>query len=55
MADNQQIDPSGNTAQFQAYAQNADSAPAKRSSTPMVAGIVVAVLVVALVAWLLLR
>ncbi|GIH11984.1 hypothetical protein [Rugosimonospora africana] len=55
MTDNQQIDPSGTTAQFRAYAQGESQAPAKRSPAPIVAGIVVAVVVVALVVWLLVR
>jgi hypothetical protein len=55
MTDNRQIDPSGTTAQFRAYAQSEDKTPAKRSPAPMVAGIVVAVVVVALVVWLLVR
>lgn len=56
MTDNRQIDPSGTTAQFRAYAQSEDKAPAKRSPAPVVvAGVVVAVVVVALVVWLLVR
>jgi hypothetical protein len=52
MAEKQEVDPSGNTAQFRAFAQTPQSAPVKRSPVPLIAGIVVVVLVVAVVAWL---
>jgi hypothetical protein len=52
MAQNEQTDPSGNTAQFQAFARDSEPAPAKRSSAPTIIGIVVVVVVLAVVAWL---
>jgi hypothetical protein len=52
MAD-QYLDPSGNTEQFQAFAQNPEPAPAKKSNRSMlIGGAVVAVVVVALLVWL---
>ena len=48
-------DPSGNTAQFQAFVQRDEPAPAKRSPLPLVIGIVVAVVVVAVVAFIAMR
>jgi hypothetical protein len=48
---NESADPSGSTEQFRAYAGAPDE-PASRSATPLIIAIVVAVLVVAAVAWL---
>jgi hypothetical protein len=39
-------DPSGNTAQFQAFANQPEPAPAKRFPVPALIGVVVAVIVV---------
>jgi hypothetical protein len=44
-------DPSGNTSQFQAFAQRNEPAPAKRSPLPLAIGIAVAVIVVAVIAF----
>ncbi|HEV7964678.1 MAG TPA: hypothetical protein VGP57_19200 [Actinoplanes sp.] len=47
------VDPSGNTEAFRAFTQNAPEEPAKASRTPLIIGVaVVAIVVVALVAWL---
>jgi hypothetical protein len=48
------VDPSGNTEQFQAYVQRTESTKAaeKRSPVGLIVGIVVAVLVLAGLAWL---
>jgi hypothetical protein len=47
------IDPSGNTEAFRAFTQNAPDVPAAASRTPLIAGVVVvAVVLIALVAWL---
>ncbi|GAA2703045.1 hypothetical protein GCM10010429_08580 [Micromonospora olivasterospora] len=48
------VDPSGNTEQFRAFAHAPDAAtPAAASRAPLVAGVVaVAVLLVAVAAWL---
>jgi hypothetical protein len=43
-------DPSGNTEQFRAFAQQQPTAAPARSSVPLVAGIVGAVVLIALVA-----
>ncbi|MEV0428357.1 hypothetical protein ACIBPB_21575 [Micromonospora sp. NPDC049836] len=53
MAENY-TDPSGNTAQFRAFVDSPEATPAAAapSRLPLVAGIVAAVVVVALVAWL---
>ncbi|SCE81409.1 hypothetical protein GA0074695_1325 [Micromonospora viridifaciens] len=47
-------DPSGNTAQFRAFVESPDPAAAAQtpSRLPLIAGIGVAVVLVALVAWL---
>jgi hypothetical protein len=42
-------DPSGNTAQFQAFAQRSEVEPTKRSALPLVLGIGVVIIVVATV------
>jgi hypothetical protein len=42
-------DPSGNTAQFQAFAQRSEAEPAKRSVLPLVLGIGAVIVVVAAV------
>jgi hypothetical protein len=41
----QYSDPSGNTAQFQAFAQRAETEPERRSPLPWIVGIVAAVIV----------
>ncbi|MFU8852393.1 hypothetical protein ACNAW0_15595 [Micromonospora sp. SL1-18] len=53
MAENY-TDPSGNTAQFRAFVDSPDRAAAAQapSRLPLIAGIAVAVVIVALVAWL---
>jgi hypothetical protein len=53
MPDNS-VDPSGNTEAFRAFTQSApQEAPAAASKTPLIiAGAVVAVVVIALVVWL---
>jgi hypothetical protein len=52
MAENY-TDPSGNTAQFRAFVDAPDAAaPKSPSRLPLIVGIAVAVVVVALVAWL---
>ena len=49
------VDPSGNTEAFRAFTQSASEEPAAPSRTPMIIGIAVAaVIVIALLAWLLL-
>ncbi|MFD2767300.1 hypothetical protein [Micromonospora eburnea] len=57
MAENY-TDPSGNTAQFRAFVESPEAAAAAAeeapSRLPLIAGIAVAVVVVALVAWLVL-
>jgi hypothetical protein len=42
-------DPSGNTAQFQAFVQRSEPEPARRSPVPLILGLVVAVIVAAAV------
>jgi hypothetical protein len=42
----QYSDPSGNTAQFQAFAQRAEPEPVRRSPLPWVLGIAAAVIVI---------
>lgn len=52
MSDNS-VDPSGNTEAFRAFTQNTPQEPPAASKTPLiVAGVVAAVVVVALVVWL---
>jgi len=47
------VDPSGNTEAFRAFTQNAPEEPATASRTPLIIGVVaVAIVVVAIVAWL---
>jgi hypothetical protein len=47
-------DPSGNTEAFRAFTQSPAEEPATASRTPLIAGVaVVAVIVVALLAWLI--
>ncbi|MGR6321886.1 hypothetical protein Q2K19_16250 [Micromonospora soli] len=55
MSDNY-TDPSGNTAQFRAFVDSPEPAAAAQtpSRLPLIAGIGVAVVVVALIAWLVL-
>ncbi len=49
----QHVDPSGNTAQFRAFVQRPEPAPAKRSPLPIVAGVVAALVVIAVIVWLI--
>jgi hypothetical protein len=42
-------DPSGNTAQFQAFVQRSEPEPVRRSPVPLILGLVVAAVVVAAV------
>jgi hypothetical protein len=52
MSDNS-VDPSGNTEAFRAFTQKAPEEPAAASKTPLIiAGAVVAVVLIALIAWL---
>lgn len=52
MSDNS-VDPSGNTEAFRAFTHNTPQEPATASKTPLiVGGVVVAVVLVALIAWL---
>ncbi|MEV4641563.1 hypothetical protein AB0J80_29885 [Actinoplanes sp. NPDC049548] len=52
MSDNS-VDPSGNTEAFRAFTQKAPEEPAAASKTPLiVGGAVVAVVLIALIAWL---
>ena len=52
MSDNH-VDPSGNTEAFRAFTEHATPEPAPSSRTPMiVAGVLVAVVLVGLIAWL---
>ena len=51
---NEYADPSGNTEQFKAFAHGQAEAPAARSRMPLIIGGVVALAVIALVAFLLL-
>ncbi|WP_170148589.1 hypothetical protein [Pseudosporangium ferrugineum] len=52
MSDNS-VDPAGNTEAFRAFTQNAPEEPAAGSKTPLIiAGAVVAVVLIALIAWL---
>ena len=52
MPDNS-VDPSGNTAAFRAFSKEAPQEPAAASRTPLIIGAaVVAVLVIALLVWL---
>jgi hypothetical protein len=47
------VDPSGNTEAFRAFTQNAPEEAVKASRTPLIIGVaVVAIVVVALIAWL---
>jgi hypothetical protein len=48
---NDQVDPSGNTEQFRAFVRTPQETP-RRSRTPLIMGVVVAVILVALVAYL---
>jgi hypothetical protein len=53
MPDNR-VDPSGNTEAFRAFSQDAPQEPATASKTPLIiGGAVVAVVVIALLVWLL--
>ena len=55
MSDNS-VDPSGNTEAFRAFTQSSPQEPAPASKTPLIIGAaVVAVVLIALVAWLALR
>jgi hypothetical protein len=48
------VDPSGNTEAFRAFSQDAPQEPATASKTPLIiGGAVVAVVVIALLVWLL--
>ncbi|MEV8505791.1 hypothetical protein AB0368_13305 [Actinoplanes sp. NPDC051475] len=52
MSDNS-VDPSGNTEQFRAFTQKAPEEPAAASKTPLIiGGVVVAVVLIAVIAWL---
>jgi hypothetical protein len=52
MSDNS-VDPSGNTEAFRAFTQQPAPEPATASKTPLIAGgIVLAVVVIALIIWL---
>jgi hypothetical protein len=47
------VDPSGNTEAFRAFTQHAPEEPVKPSRTPLIiGGAVVAVVVIALIVWL---
>jgi hypothetical protein len=46
------VDPSGSTEQFRAFVQDSAAAPQKKSRAGLIAGIVVAVLILAGLAWL---
>ncbi len=46
------VDPSGTTEQFRAFVQDSTSVPQKKSRAGLIAGIVIAVLVLAGLAWL---
>lgn len=47
------VDPSGNTEAFRAFTQKAPEEPTTASRTPLIIGVVaVAIVVVAIVAWL---
>ncbi|GIM92537.1 hypothetical protein [Paractinoplanes toevensis] len=52
MSDNS-VDPSGNTEAFRAFTQDTPQEPAAASKTPLiVTGVVVAVVLIALIVWL---
>ena len=52
MSDNN-VDPSGNTEAFRAFTHSTPQEPATASKTPLIiGGVVVAVVLVALIAWL---
>jgi hypothetical protein len=52
MSDNS-VDPSGNTEAFRAFSQEAPQEPAAASKTPLIiGGVAVAVVLIALVVWL---
>jgi len=52
MSDNS-VDPSGNTEAFRAFTHSTPQEPATASKTPLIiGGVVVAVVLVALIAWL---
>ncbi len=52
MSDNS-VDPSGNTEAFRAFSQDAPQEPAAASKTPLIiGGVAVAVVVLALIIWL---
>jgi hypothetical protein len=54
MADNT-VDPSGDTEAFRAFTQHAPEEPAPTSRTPLIiGGVAAAIVVVALIAWLVL-
>ncbi|MET0414862.1 MAG: hypothetical protein ABW022_02425 [Actinoplanes sp.] len=54
MSDNS-VDPSGNTEAFRAFTQNSPQEPPAASKTPLIVGAaVVAVVLVALIVWLVL-
>ena len=48
-------DPSANTQQFRAYMQSAEPEPTRRAPVVLIAGLVVAVAVVAVMIWLVTR
>lgn len=53
MPDNS-VDPSGNTEAFRAFTQNAPQEPPAPSKTPLIVGVaVVAVVLIAVLAWLI--